>query len=233
MSAPEPSPPQFPDRVATGAEPLDRLLGGGLESDALTEVYGEGGTGKSVWCIGAAVRTALADRWVFYLDTEGLSTDRLAATSGGEPERVLRRLLLATPKDLPGQAEAVHTACALARDGRRRVGLIVLDSATLHYRLALGTSAEEEARASLLAQLSELLATSIAVHVPVVFTNQVYRSVGTGALEPIGGSFLGHLAKTVLRFERPEGGGRRAVLVKHRALPERTVPFRITERGIE
>jgi DNA repair protein RadB len=221
------------DRVATGSPPIDGLLGGGLEPDGLVQVYGEGGTAKTILCLSAAVGVALAGRWVFYIDTEGVSTERLAAMSGGEPNRVLRRMLLSSPSDLPAQSEAVRTACALARDGRRSVGLLVVDSATLHYRLTLGTSEEEEGRVALVRQLSELLATSIATHVPVLFTNQVWRNITTGALEPIGGPFVNHLSKTILRLERLAGDRRRAVLVKHRSLPEGETTFRITSTGLE
>lgn len=222
-----------PERVPTGAAPIDGLLGGGLPSDGLTEIYGEGGTGKTVLCLSAAIRVALEDRWVFYIDTEGVSVDRLRTMSGGDPERVLRRMLLSTPKNLAEQTDAVHTACALARDGRRRVGLIVVDSATLHYRLTLGTPDEEEARTALMGQLADLLAAALTVSFPVLFTNQVWRNVGTGTLEPIGGGFVNHLSKTILRLDRLDGGRRRAVLMKHRDLPEASASFRITARGLE
>ncbi len=219
--------------VPTGARAIDELLGGGLAPDGLTQLYGEGGTGKTVLCLSAAIGVALADRWVFYIDTEGVSTERLRAMSGGTPEKVLRRMLLSSPKSLAEQTDAVHTACALARDGRRKVGLIVVDSATMFYRLTLGTPDEEESRTLLVGQLADLLSTALTTGFPVLFTNQVYRNVGTGALEPIGGTFVNHLSKTILRLDRLEGGRRRAVLVKHRDLPERAVTFRITARGLE
>ena len=41
-----------------------------------------------------------------------------------------------------------------------------------------------------------------------------------GTLEPVGGSFLNHAAKTILRFDRLAGDRRRVVLMKHRSLPE-------------
>ncbi len=232
MTPDEPGAPAH-DLVPTGAAPVDELLGGGLAPDGLTEVYGEGGTGKTILCLSAAIRVALSDRWVFYVDTEGVSTDRLRSMSGGSADRVLRRLLLASPPGLEDQAEAVRTACALARDGRRKVGLIVLDSATLYYRLALGTPGEDEGRGALMGQLAGLLSTALAAHVPVLFTNQVWRNVSSGELEPIGGSFVNHLSKTILRFDRLSGGRRRAVLVKHRDRPERETTFRITARGLE
>jgi DNA repair protein RadB len=221
------------DRCPTGVAPVDMLLGGGLETDGLTELYGEGGSGKTLLCLQAAVRLALADRWVCYVDTEGVSVDRLEAIAQGHLDQVLKRLLLATPKNLTEQTKAVESACTLARDGRRPVGLIVLDSATFHYRVTLSTDEEDEGRQALGRELAELVGTAIASHLPVVFTNQVWRNQRTSELEPLGGSFVNHAAKTILRIDRLSGNRRRAVLVKHRSLGESSAEFRITPTGLE
>ncbi|MCI4346403.1 MAG: DNA repair and recombination protein RadB [Thermoplasmata archaeon] len=219
-------------RLSTGIPALDRLLGGGYETDGLTMLFGEGGTGKTILCVDAAVRVALEERWVLYVDTEGVSAERVAAASGTDPARILRRWLLASPKNLEEQGTAVRAGCALLREGSRPFGLVVLDSATLHYRLALGTPEEDEARTELLRELAELLGTALHAEVPVLLTNQVWRNVATGANEPLGGSFLLHVAKTVLRLERVAGDRRRAVLLKHRSRPEGQAEFRITGTGV-
>jgi DNA repair protein RadB len=221
------------ERVSTGIPSVDRLLGGGLETDCVTEIYGEGGSGKTLFCLDLAVRVARAGRWVIYIDTEGVSVDRLRSIAGDELERLLKWFLLSTPKDLEEQGRAVATACALARDGKRPVGLLVLDSATFFYRLSLSGSDEDEARQALSLELADLVVTSIAAQIPVLLTNQVWRSLKDGTLEPLGGSFLNHAAKTILRFDRLTGARRRAVLVKHRSLPEGSAEFRITPTGLE
>ena len=98
------------DRCPTGAEAVDRLLGGGLETDSVTEIYGEGGTGKTIFCLAVTCRVARTGRWVFYIDTEGVSADRLTATAGEDREVVLSHLLLSSPKSLEEQGRAVATA---------------------------------------------------------------------------------------------------------------------------
>ncbi|MCI4358576.1 MAG: DNA repair and recombination protein RadB [Thermoplasmata archaeon] len=220
------------DRCPTGVPSVDALLGGGLESDCLTELYGEGGSGKTLLCLEVAVRLALADRWVFYIDTEGVSVDRLEAIAGGRVDQVLKRLLLATPKNLEEQTKAVGTAAALAREARRPVGLIVLDSATFYYRLSLSGPDEDEGRLALVEELAELMATALGAQVPVLFTNQVWTRQTDGSLEPLGGTFVNHAAKTILRLDRLTGARRRAVLVKHRSLGEASAEFRITNHGL-
>jgi DNA repair protein RadB len=220
------------ERLPTGVPSLDALLGGGLETDSVTEVYGEAGSGKTVFCLEVAVRVARADRWVFYIDTEGVSVDRLRAIAGDDLEELLRRFLLSTPKDLADQNRAVATASALARDGKRPVGLIVVDTATFFYRLSLSGEDEDDARQALSLELADLVVTALQSHIPIVITNQVWRNIRDGTLEPLGGSFLNHAAKTILRFDRLSGPRRRAVLVKHRSLPEGSAEFRITGTGL-
>lgn len=221
------------ERVPTGVAGLDRLLGGGLEPDSLTELYGEAGSGKTIVCLSATIRAATQGRYVAYLDTEGVSVDRLEAMAGEALPTVLRHVLLASPPDAEAQGRAVERACALARDGRRPFGLIVVDSATLHYRLSLSGPEEDEARGRLAHDLAALAQTALACGVPVLLTNQVWRSLKAGTLEPVGGSFLEHVAKTIVRLDRLPGDRRRATLVKHRALPEGRAELRITPRGME
>lgn len=217
----------------TGIPALDHLLGGGLETDSLTEVYGEGGTGKTIFCLALAVRALREGTWVLYVDTEGLSPHRLAATAGTMAPATLEHLLVVSPPDLEAQRRAVHRASVLAADPERPVGLVVLDSATHHYRLARTETDEDDARRALAEQIGDLAHLAREHDLPIVFTNQVYQSRRDNTIEPLGGTFLNHAAKTILRFERGEGDHRRVVVVKHRSRPEGSVDLRITDRGIE
>ena len=113
------------------------------------------------------------------------------------------------------------------------MGLIVVDSATFFYRLSLSGSDEDDAREALSLAVADLVVTALEVPVPVLLTNQVWRNVRDGTLEPLGGSFLNHAAKTILRFDRLSGARRRVVLLKHRSLPEASAEFRITNTGLE
>jgi DNA repair protein RadB len=219
--------------LPTGIPALDELLGGGLDTDAITEVYGEGGTGKTIFCLQVALQVALSGRWVVYIDTEGLSVNKLEAMAGPRLPEALEHLLISSPSSLDDQNRAVATATRLARDGTRPVGLIVVDSATMHYRLALGGPDEEKARRELGLELAQLVSAALQVPVPVLITNQVWRKVTDGTLEPVGGAFLNHAAKTILRFDRLTGDRRRAVLMKHRSRPDGAVEFRISDRGLQ
>jgi DNA repair protein RadB len=221
-----------PARLPTGIASVDRLLGGGLETDGVTEVFGEGGSAKTLFCLEVAARVANDGRWVLYIDTEGVSLERLRAIGGGTGEAILPRFLLSAPKSLEEQTRAVDAACGLVREGHRPVGLVVVDSLTYFYRLSLSGPEEDDARQALSLEVADLVATAWSTATPVVLTNQVWRNLRDGSLEPLGGSFLAHAAKTILRFERLPGPRRRVVLVKHRSRPEGFAEFRITSQGL-
>lgn len=221
------------DHFPTGIASVDRLLGGGLETDCVTELYGEGGSGKTLFCLEVAARVARSGKFVFYVDTEGVSLERLRAIAPDDLDRVLSRLLLSSPKDIEEQRRAVATACALARNEARPVGLLVVDSLTNFYRLSLSSATEDEAREALALQIADAVATTRARALPALVTNQVWRSAREGTLEPVGGSYLNHAAKTILRFDRLHGPRRRVVLMKHRSRPEGSAEFLIGPRGLE
>ncbi|MCI4352506.1 MAG: DNA repair and recombination protein RadB [Thermoplasmata archaeon] len=220
------------DHLPTGLPALDELLGGGLDTDSVTEVYGEGGTGKTILCLQVALAVAVSGRWVVYIDTEGVSVDKLEAMAGPRMSQLLEHLLISSPGTFAEQSRAVNMATRLARDGSRPVGLIIVDSATMHYRLELGGKNEETARRELGLELAQLVSAALQVPVPVLVTNQVWRKVGDGTLEPVGGAFLSHAAKAILRFDRLQGEWRRAVLMKHRSRPEGSIEFRISDLGL-
>ena len=64
-------------RIPTGCDSLDALLGGGLEVGSVTLLYGEAGTGKTNFCLQTAYNMAKTGMKVAYIDSEGLSSDRI------------------------------------------------------------------------------------------------------------------------------------------------------------
>jgi len=85
-------------RLSTGSKNLDDLLGGGLETWALTEFYGEFGSGKSQIChtICCTVQQPAdkggLDGGAVYIDTEGLSLDRLDQIARGQGGTIRRAM---------------------------------------------------------------------------------------------------------------------------------------------
>ncbi|HEX2065820.1 MAG TPA: ATPase domain-containing protein [Candidatus Thermoplasmatota archaeon] len=252
--------------LATGCSSLDALLDGGLERDAITLVFGEGGSGKTnlaLQCARAAARQGLRTA---YVDTEGVSSVRLrqvfgngasspleehgagaglppVAIEGGEAVPAVAppaqrpadeaaeleaRVLFFMPYTIEEQERLVQNATRVPD-----LGLVVVDSINMHYRLHIdaGDEAEKEAARSLYKQLHHLTGFARQNNVPVLVTGQVYG--GEDTTQPFARRVMEHLVKALVRFEKRPDGTRRATVIKHRSIEEgRTARFRIAAHGL-
>ena len=221
------------DSISTGCEPIDELLGGGFERRAATQVYGPPAAGKSNLVLSAAVETAASGGSVLYIDTEGLSVDRLEQLAGAHPdtniEEVAPRIIVSEVVDFEEQREAVQDATEFAD----QVEFIVLDSATGFYRLERTEQEDGEALRSVARQITHLLSIARKHDVAVGFTNQVYTDLDSETASALGGHTLDHWSAAILRLDRFRGGNRRATLEKHHAKAAGdTAQFRITGSGL-
>lgn len=220
-------------RVPIGCPSLDHILGGGVESGALTEFFGEAGVGKTNVCLQLARNIARDGRKAIYIDTEGVSVERLQQICGADFNRVKNNILFFEPYTLKEQEVIVEKACRLA-SGTADIGIVILDSATLLYRATLGTGNDIQGRRAISNQLQALVQVARRKDLPVVITNQVFTNVETDLLEPLGGQMMRHISKAVVRLEKVGIGRRKGTIVKHRALAEgQEGPFVITQRGLE
>ncbi len=219
-------------KVALGCRALDDLLGGGIEEGCITLLHGEAGSGKTNLCLQLARNVVRSGKKVIYIDTEGVSMDRLAQITGDDFELVAKNILFSEPYSFEEQEALIEKAAKIA-ENNPDVGLIVIDSITMHYRLTMQDEARRDERYSLTRQIAKLLKVSRTRSIPVVVTSQVYTDFDTGRYVPLGGHMLSHNAKTILRLEKTGPSRRLAVLEKHRHREEGTrAPFRITQDGI-
>ena len=218
--------------LATGSEGLDELLEGGFEGGSITLLFGEAGSGKTNICLQIARNVAVTGKKVVYIDTEGVSLERLKQIAGESYEEVMKNVLFFEPHSFDDQEKYVDKACKLA-ESSLDVGVIILDSATIHYRLTRNDE-EKGIRKSLSPQLAKLLAVARGKDLPVVLTSQVYTDIEKGTFEPLGGHVLLHNAKAIIRLDKVGAvGTRRAVIIKHRHLEEgRRAEFKLTQTGV-
>lgn len=210
---------------------MDGLLEGGLEGGAITLFFGEAGSGKTNICLQVARNVAVTGKKVVYIDTEGVSLERLQQMAGEEYEDVMRNILFFEPHSFDEQEKFVDKAVKLA-ESSLEVGVIILDSATIHYRLTRNDE-ERGVRKSLSPQLAKLLGVSRSKDIPVVLTSQVYTDIDKGTFEPLGGHVLLHNAKAIIRLDKVGTSSRRAVIIKHRHLEEgRNANFKLTKTGV-
>ncbi|KUK60861.1 MAG: DNA repair and recombination protein RadB [Methanoculleus marisnigri] len=220
-----------PDRVSTGSQTLDDLLGGGLERRTITQIYGESASGKSAFCLMAAVASLRAGNSVVYIDTEGFSVERFTQIAGADAAEFADRLYLFEPLDFAQQGTMIaDTEGLLKASDHAPIGLLVMDSATALYRTELDLG--REALRKLLHHMIKLLGLAKKYDIPVLITNQIFMDIERERVSGLGGTALEHLSKAIVRLEKKDSV-RRAMLRKHRSRPEGlTFDFLITEDGI-
>lgn len=213
---------------SSGCIPLDDLIGGGYPKKMITQIYGEPGSGKSTFCLTAAISVLKAGRCVVYIDTESFSVDRFTQIAGSQAEELSERFYLYEAADFDQQATMIQDAGHILSS--RDTGLIVIDSATGLYRTELEHGQDSLQRLS--RQIVMLLGYAKRYDLPILITNQVYMDPARNDFAPLGGTSLFHLSKVILRIERLNGL-RRIRIAKHHARAEGGfLDFSMIQEGI-
>jgi len=232
-------------RLTTGCSSMDRLLNGGIETQSLTEFYGEFGSGKSQMCHQLCVTVQLGEAQgglngsVLYIDTEATFRPervmQIAPRFGVKPEDVLKGIVYAEAYTSNHQTVLLENADEVIKENDVR--LIIVDSVMSHFRSEyLGREMLAPRQQQLNKHLHKLMRLSRAFNAAAVITNQVMASPDaffSKAVSPVGGHILGHMSHSRIFLRKGRGNVRIAKLTASPSLPEGEVPMRITERGIE
>ena len=230
-------------RITTGTECLDNLLDGGLETQALTEVYGEFGSGKTQFCHTMCVTVQKPkeegglEGTALYIDTEGTFRPErivsIAKAYGMEPEKVLDRIIVARAYNSAHQTLILEEASQMIQENN--VKLLIVDSAVGLFRaeyLGRGTLSIRQQRLNkfvhLLVRIAEIyncaaLATNQVMASPDVFFGDPTR--------PIGGNVVAHTSTYRIYFKK-SGKKRIARMVDSPHHPEQEVIFALGEGGV-
>ncbi len=215
------------DKITTGCAGLDELIGGGLERRVITQFYGEPAAGKSTIALMCAVSVLKSGKSAIVIDSEGFSIERFCQICGDDAEKLSEKLLLYEPSDFDQQSLMIRECSSYLESD---VGIIVLDSATALYRVELTGSGEVQRKLG--NQMVFLLGYAKRLNIPVVITNQVFTDIDTDRLTGLGGTSLEHISKVIVRVEKYHNH-RRAILEKHRSMPEGAeFEFKIVREGI-
>ncbi|XP_022662770.1 DNA repair protein RAD51 homolog 1-like isoform X3 [Varroa jacobsoni] len=194
--------------ITTGSSELDKLLGGGIETGSVTELFGEFRTGKTQLCHQLAVTCQLP------IDSNGAEGKALYIYTEGEfrPERLLA---VAERYGLECDKVLEHVSCAKAHNTDHQTQLLLQAGALM-----------SESR----------LADEYGV--AVVITNQVMAQVDGASLfqdprRPVGGNIMAHASTTRLYLKKGRGESRVCKIYDSPCLPESEATFAITARGIE
>jgi len=233
-------------RLTTGSKAMDELLGGGLETQTITEFYGEYGSGKSQLCHQLCVNVQLPPErgglggGALYVDTENtFRTERIVQMAQHlelAPEEVAKNIIYAEAYTSDHQMFLLENADEIIKENGIR--LIIVDSLTSHFRSEyLGREMLAERQQKLNKHMHRLIRLARAFNAAAVVTNQVMAKPDVffgDAVRPIGGHIVAHTSHTrVFLRKSSRGRVRIARLVSSPYLPEGERVFRITGSGVE
>lgn len=218
-------------RLQTGSQVIDTLIGGGLEKDTITTIYGPSGAGKTNICVQAAATTVLRGKKVIYIDTEGgFSAERIQQITK-DHKTVLEKIIFFLPTSFNEQKDTFQKINNIINED---IGLIIVDTISMLYRLEMGKTEDiQNTNRELGQQLSVLSEIARKKNIPVLITNQVYANFeDKNRTNMVGGDILKYSSKCLIEVTRNDDR-RSAVLRKHRSMPDgKEARFRIVNEGV-
>lgn len=231
-------------KISSGSKTFDELLGGGFESQAIIELFGEYGSGKTQIAHQLCVIVQLPkekgglDGHAFYIDTENTfrpeRIKQMAESYELDPEDVLSKIHVARAYNSSHQMLLVDKVKELSKDVPAR--LLVVDSLTAHFRaeyVGRGTLADRQQKLN--RHMHDILRWSDLNNGVVCVTNQVAAKPDAffgDPTRPIGGHIVGHTATFRVYLRKSKGPKRIARLIDSPHLPEGEAVFSITEKGV-
>lgn len=232
-------------RITTGSKELDKILGGGIESGSITELFGEARSGKSQICHTLCITCQLPKKLgggegrAIYIDTEGTfrpeRLKQIAERFGMNVNDVLDNVTYAQAHNTDHQRQLLVQAAAMFAENK--YALLIVDSATALYRSDFSGRGELSTRQihmqGFLRQLARL---ATEFNIAVVITNQVVASVDGMSFgpttKPIGGNIMAHSTCTRLSLRKGRGEQRVCKIYDSPCLPEQEATFVIASNGI-
>ncbi|MFZ2071270.1 MAG: DNA repair and recombination protein RadA [Halobacteriota archaeon] len=237
------------NKLTTSSKSLNDLFGGGLETQAMTEFYGEFGSGKTQIAHQLAVNVQLPpgdgglNGATIIIDTENtFRPERIRDMAEGaelDYEEVLKNIHVARAYNSNHQILLVAKAKELAdelSDTEKPVRLLIIDSATAHFRseyVGRGTLADRQQKIN--RHLHDALRFADLYNAVAVITNQVQVRPDAffgDPTRPIGGHIVGHTATFRTYLRKSKGEKRIARLVDSPNLPEAEAVFSVSKVGI-
>ena len=220
-------------KIPTGSKILDRMLEGGYETDVVTTVYGPAGSGKTCLAMLCSITMARSGKKVIYIDTENsFSVERLKQIAR-DYKQIIDNIVFLKPVNFSEQKKSFEKIKDLVND---RIGLIVVDTIAMLYRIELGQNQDQayEINSSLSQQILYLSEIARNKDIPVLITNQVYSNFDEkGKVNIVGGDILKYGSKCLIELQITPQNNRRLILRKHRSIPEeRNIYFKIVETGV-
>ncbi|MGB3907883.1 MAG: DNA repair and recombination protein RadA [Methanomethylovorans sp.] len=242
-------------KLSTGCKEFNDIMGGGIDSQAITEVYGEFGSGKTQLAHQLAVNVQLPQEKgglngsVIMIDTENtFRPERIKQMVEGlsefygedyDYEEFLRHIHVARAYNSNHQILLVDAASELAnelKDSDKPVRLLIVDSLTAHFRaeyIGRGTLADRQQKLN--KHLHDIQRFGDLNNAVVLVTNQVMAKPDAffgDPTKPIGGHILGHTSTFRLYMRKSKGDKRIVKLVDAPDLPDAEAVISVTVAGL-
>lgn len=231
--------------ISVGSQGFNDLIGGGIETQAMTEVFGEFGSGKSQISHELAVTVQLPPEQgglngeCVFIDTENTfrpeRIDQIAAGFELDREEVLQNIHVARAFNSSHQILMADKINELIQRGNN-VKLVIVDSLMAHFRAEyVGRESLAVRQQKLNQHLHSLQQIANTYNVAVFITNQVQAKPDSFFGSPtkaIGGHVLGHASTYRIWLKKGLAGKRIARLVDSPHLPEGECVFKISNEGI-
>ena len=221
-------------QIPTGIECIDNTLGGGIQPQTITLIYGEPETGKSTLAIQCALGFAEKNQKVLYVDCDNtFSAKRLSQLAGDRFDAVAERIVLVKPRDFREQTALVDRI----EDYTVNVGLIVIDTLTsLYSAQAAAYSKAYSVNRELNRQLAILAQTVKTRKIPLILISQVRSVINeeNGSVRPVATRVLKFWADVIVALKPTEYPQTiKATLEKSPQLTGQTICYiQIGEAGI-
>ena len=228
-------------RFKTGSQDFDLFLGGGIETQALTEIAGEYGSGKSQLCYTICVTAngGSHDNGIIFVDTENTfraeRIHQIAESRGLDAEEIMKKIFMCRIY-YSAHLEAVIRSLAKYIE-QYKARLVIIDSIiSLHRAEFAGRETLTERQQRLNIILHKLIRLAEIYNVAVVYTNQVQAQpddlFGATSMIAAGGNIMAH-ASTYRIFLRKAGHNRVATMLDSPYHAYSQVKFTIGEQGVE
>jgi len=233
-------------KIKTGSEELNKLVGGGVETQAIFEAFGEFGSGKSQLGFQLAINVqlpveqgGLGGKAVF-IDTEGTfrpeRIKQLAAALGLDPDATLKNIMVARAYTSDHQMLLAEKINDLIKKEDEPIKLIIVDSLMALFRseyAGRGTLADRQQKINKHMHYLQKLADTF--NVAVYVTNQVMARPDIFFGNPttaVGGHVLAHTSTYRVYLRKSKADKRIARLIDSPHLPEGEAVFRVTSKGV-
>jgi len=232
-------------RITTSSKELNELLGGGVETQSVTEFFGRFGSGKSQVAFQLSVNVQLPVEKgglggkALFIDSEATFRPerirQIAEGAGLNPDEALKNIFVARAINSDHQMLLVEKAEDIVK--KEGIRLIIVDSLTSQFRADyIGRGALADRQQKLNRHLHVLQKLAEQYNLAIFVTNQVMDNPAImfgDPTTPIGGNILAHFSTYRVYVRRSKEEKRIARLVDSPNLPEGEAIFKVTAEGVK